>query len=202
MSDSTITQVERCLDRLRAGDGAARDELLNRADARLRQLTRKMLKGFRRLERWEDADDVFHQAALRLHAALRAVTSESPRHFFRLAALYIRRELIDLARHYYGPQGMGARHDSWPPGPAGNSAPEQADSTYEPGRLAGWAEFHAQVAALPADEREVFESLWYHDLTQAEVADLLGVARRTVIRRYQSACLRLHQALQGNLPSG
>ena len=39
-------ELQGCLDRLRAGDSSARDELLRRAGGRLERLTRKMLRGF------------------------------------------------------------------------------------------------------------------------------------------------------------
>ena len=38
------------------------------------------------------------------------------------------------------------------------------------------------------------------DLKQAEAADLLGIAERTVKRRWQSARLMLHEALKGQMP--
>jgi len=40
------------------------------------------------------------------------VAPESSRQFWNLAALQVRRELIDLAHHHLGPQGHGARHHS------------------------------------------------------------------------------------------
>ena len=42
--------------------------------------------------------------------------------------------------------------------------------------------------------------LWYQGLTQAEAAELLGVSSRTVKRRWQTARLRLFEALGGELP--
>ena len=49
---------------------------------------------------------------------------------------YIRRELIDLARHYYGPQGAGAHHASQGPSdPTASAKPpgyEAIDATGEP----------------------------------------------------------------------
>ena len=44
--------------------------------------------------------------------ALNDVKPALLRDFYRLAAVQVRRELIDLARHYYGPQGHGAHHAS------------------------------------------------------------------------------------------
>ncbi len=58
-----------------------------------------------------------------------------------------------------------------------------------------WTEFHQQVEALPEDEREVFNLLWYGELTQAEAAEILGIAVRTVIRRWQAARVRLYKVL-------
>src|SRR5262249_19217713 len=148
MSDQPTTHLQHCLDRLRAGDEAARQELLNGACDRLSQLTRVMLRDYPRVRRWEETGDVLQNSLLRLHRALQEATPPSLRDFYRLATLQIRRELIDLARHYYGPQGQGARHvsNAREGGPE-NSSPaafEQADSGHEEGRLAAWTEFHRQ----------------------------------------------------------
>ena len=64
---------------------------------------------------------------------------------------------------------------------------DEADDSENPCNLAEWTEFHQQVDALPEDEREVFNLLWYGELTQAEAAEILGIAVRTVIRRWQAA---------------
>ena len=63
-----------------------------------------------------------------------------------------------------------------------------------------WGEFHEAVGALPEDERDVFDLLWYQGLTRQEAAALLEVSAKTVQRRWQAACLRLHDALHGELP--
>jgi RNA polymerase sigma-70 factor (ECF subfamily) len=197
-------QLQGWIDRLQAGDAAARDELLGRACERLRRLTRKMLKDYGRLRRWEETDDVLQNALVRLWGALRQATPTSSREFFGLAGLQIRRELIDLARQYFGPEGVGARHASHAREGDGGGAPhalaEPADTTHDPGRLALWTEFHQQVDALPPDEREVFDLLWYQGLTQDAAAKLLGISEATLKRRWLAARRRLHRALQGGLP--
>src|SRR6516165_7856733 len=110
---SSVVEVQQCLDRLRDGDGAALDTLIERASNRLLRLTQKMLSDdFCRLRRWEADDDVFQNAVLRLCRTLREIVPESPSAFFRLAALQIRRELLDLIRHYYGPLGLGENYSS------------------------------------------------------------------------------------------
>jgi RNA polymerase sigma factor (sigma-70 family) len=193
MSETTV-QLQGCLDRLRAGDESARAELVNAACERLARLTRKMLYADGRLRRWEESSDVFQNAMIRLCRALESTTPQSLREFFRLAAMQIRRELIDLARHHYGPAGAAANHDSRPPGQ------EPADSGDEPARLMAWGEFHEAIGALPDEERDVFDLLWYQGLTREEAAALLEVSAKTVQRRWQAACLRLHDALHGELP--
>jgi RNA polymerase sigma-70 factor (ECF subfamily) len=201
-TDDSIA-LHNCLERLRAGDEAAREELLRRACERLRRLTRAMLRDYGRLKRWEETDDVFQGAFLRLYRALQQVTPDSLRHFFHLATVQIRRELIDLARHYYGPAGLGARHESTAgeeaeKGPRGAEA--QADSAPGPSDLVAWGEFHEQAAALPDEEQEVFGLLWYQGLSPAEAAALLGVSDKTVRRRWVTACRKLQRAMHGELP--
>ena len=195
--------IQSYLDRLRDGDETARGELLQCAGERLRSLARKMLRAYPRVHRWEETDDVLQNAALRLHRTLGQIAPATPRDFFRVAALNIRRELLDLAKHYYGPLGHGAKHASG--GPSDSSAGERepadrGDLSTEPSRLAAWAEFHEQIGALPDEEREVFDLLWYQGLNQAEAAELLGVSERTIKRRWQTARLRLHEALHGEMP--
>ncbi len=204
MADAGATQLQHCLDRLRAGDESARNELLQRAQERLLRLTRKMLKGYRRLKRWEDTDDVLQNALLRLCRHLQETTPHSVRDFFRLAALQIRRELIDLARHYFGPQGQGAKHASNVHKEDTPSTPlpayEKRDDTNDPSLLASWTEFHQQVEDLPDDDKEMFNLLWYQGLSQEETAALLDVSLRTIQRRWQSARLKVHRALKGEMP--
>lgn len=204
MGESRSLSMQRCLDRLHGGDEAARRELINSACERLTQITRTMLRDYARLRRWEQTDDVVQNALVRLLRALETVTPATLRDFYKLATLQIRRELIDLVRHHFGPQGPGAKHatnrimkdaaESTPP------LYEAADPADEPSRLAAWAEFHEQVGRLPEDERDVFDLVWYQGLNHTEAAELLGVSVKTVKRRWQAACLRLHDALDGELP--
>lgn len=185
--------VQAWIDRLRKGDELAREALLARAFERLRRLARRMLKGYPSVGRWEQTDDVLQNAMIRLDRALRSVAPPTAKDFFRLAAAEIRRELLDLARRHGGPEGMGAHHSS-------QEEVELSGSTHDPGRLAEWTEFHQRVEALPDEDREIIELLWYQGLTQAEAADALGVSERTVNRRWIRARLRLFDALGGQLP--
>ena len=118
---STVIQVH--LDRLRQGDDSARRRAAPmRSASDSRRLARKMLRGFPRVRRWEQTDDVLQNALVRLRRALEKTSPESVRSFFNLAAVQIRRELIDMARHYDGPAGMAAHHESAMP-PDGSHEP-------------------------------------------------------------------------------
>src|SRR5262249_46950605 len=125
MTQHNSLYLQGCLDRLRAGEEGARNELLQAASERLDQLARVMLNDFPRLRRWEQTDDVLQNALLRLCRALGDVLPGTARDFYRLASMQIRRELIDLVRHYYGPEGPGLKH-------ATNAGREQVSQSMPP----------------------------------------------------------------------
>jgi RNA polymerase sigma-70 factor (ECF subfamily) len=189
------------LERLREGDEAARSEVINHSCVRLEALTRRMLRYYPRLRRWEQTGDVLQNAVLRLHRSLATVRPESPAQFYGLAAAQIRRELTDLARHHFGPEGAAAHHHTDGAEQGDNPVGSKADPGGEPSTLTEWTDFHDKVQLLPQDKREVFDLLWYEGLTQAEAAQVLGVTERTVKNRWRSAKLEL-QRLLGEGPSG
>jgi RNA polymerase sigma-70 factor (ECF subfamily) len=204
-SESLSRQIQAHLDRLHGGDRAAREALLGIALGWMRRLTSLMLRDNPRVYRWEETDDVLQNATLRLCRALDDARPQTARQFCGLAALQVRRELIDLARHYYGPQGAGAHHASQAPAsPQDTPGPslEPSDHSVNPASLSAWTEFHDQVARLPEEEREVFELRWYQEVGIDEAAQMLGTSRSTVVRRYHAACRKLHDVFQGELPFG
>ncbi len=196
--DDRTSELQRWIDRLKAGDSAARVKLLERAQERLRKLARKMLRSYPGVQRWEELEDVTQQATLKLWHALQEIAPGSVREFVGLAATQIRRVLIDMARHHFGPEGPGRKHES--PAPGTDPPADPADSTNDVTRLAAWTAFHEQMDLLPAQEREVFELHWYQGLTHGDAAEVLGVSVDTIKRRWQSARLLLYQALGGELP--
>jgi RNA polymerase sigma-70 factor (ECF subfamily) len=207
MSDGLTTQeIQRHLDSLRhtgAESVAARDRLLEAACDRLRRLARQMLRYYPAVQAHEQTDDVLNSAVIRLMRPLGddqvLAHMESARDFLRLAAAQVRRELIDLARHYASANappragGPGAGDSSLPEG-------EPSESTFDPPTLALWAEFHRFAGELPDDERAAFDLVWYQDMSKVEAADVLGVDESTVRRRLQSAQRHLYDRLGGRLP--
>ena len=196
---SHTMQLAGLLDLARSGDQTARQRLVEHACERLRGLARKMLRRYPKVRRWEETDDVFVEAVTRLHRSLATVQPESPRHFYNLAATQIRRVLVDLARKHYGPEGLGSHHDTAARSPDGEAPPryERADVSGEPSGLAEWSEFHEQVEALPGEEREVFNLVWYEEMTHEQAAEVLGVTVRTVRRWWRNARYRLQKARFG-----
>ncbi len=190
-----------CLSRVRQGDAAALNELIVLAGKRLEALTHLMLRDYPRVRRWAQTDDVLQNALVRLCRALEQVNPADVRAFYVLATTQIRRELLDLARHYSGPESAAAHHESWDaePGPE-RRARDPAGNSNDPAALTDWTEFHAQAAALPDDEREVFGLIFYQGMTQADAAEVLGVSLRTLQRRWQAAMLNLHRARNGETP--
>ena len=186
--------LEELIVRLSQGDDAAFTALIRHNTVRLESLARHMLRGYPALRRWVETDDVLQNSFMRLMRALEKVEIESPRHFMALSALQIRRELIDLARHYFGPAGLAANHESH----AGVDSKQRAsldvaDLSHEPSTLAQWCELHEQIGSLPDIEREAIDILYYDGLSQADAAKMLGVSVRTVQRRWHSALLLLHE---------
>jgi RNA polymerase sigma factor (sigma-70 family) len=193
----TDTQLQNLIDRSLQGDAAAHDELLHHACDRLLRLTRRMFHGFPQLRRWEQTDDVFQNSMVKLHRAVSEVQVESVRHFFNLAAVQIRRELLDLAKHHFGPHGGAANHhtDGQPADDAGGPLHV---ATSEPQDIESWSEFHIRVDRLSHDEQEVVNLVFYEGLSQEEAANLLGMSFRTFKRRWQMVKVKLSEAIRSD----
>jgi RNA polymerase sigma-70 factor (ECF subfamily) len=188
--------VSELLLRTREGDADALNALIERSGTRLRNLARHMLNGSPAIRRWAGSDDVLQNSLIRLVRALEAVKPESSRDFFGLAALQMRRELVDLARHFFGPRGHGANHES------GSDqrlldAGVKADAN-QPDVLAQWAELHEHIGQLDEAHREIVDLIFYQGLNQAETAEVLGVSVRTVQRRWHAVLLTLNEFLEGS----
>ena len=195
--DAGNTTLQRLLDNACLHQPDAYRELLLRACERLRLLARKRLRGFPALRRWVETDDLLQSAMLRLHRCLGEMTPATVKDFFGLAALQIRRELLDLQRNFFGPEGEGANHHTDAVGRAADDegGPLRAAAEEEEMPVA-WDHFHELVESLPADEKAVVDLLFIHDLTQEEAAQVLGCSLRTVKRRWQTARIRFQQAIE------
>lgn len=189
-------QLRDLIVRVRAGDRGAEDALVRAISGRFRNLARRMLNRFPDLRNLEQTGDVVQDSLLRLLRAIRAVTPETTRDFFNLAAEQIRRQLLDLARRHRRAQVIPLVVSESSSGD-GAGPPDPAPPV---GDLERWELFHAAVDNLPSEQREVIGLTFYHGWTQAQIANLFHVDERTVRRRWQAACLALNDALGGQLP--
>lgn len=186
--DLQTASLHDMVDRHRRGDRAALDALVRRTNKRLERLAQKMLGDFPTVAARTEFTDVLQSALIRLTRALGEETPNSVRHFYRLAAEQIRRELLDLTRRYRR-RPEGALGDADP------AAPESANAT----DLDRWAALQVAVERLPADQREVFGLTFYHGWNQARIAELLQMSDRHV-RRLRTEALTHLGAEVGDVP--
>src|SRR5438105_509477 len=172
------------IDRIQKGDDDARDELIRSVGNSLERLARKMLQRYPGVHRWEETGDVLQNALLRLLRAVQEIKPPTMRDFFALAAEQVRRELIDLARHYRSGKGPGKNLVA--DGDAILRNIDVADPAMDD-NLERWHDFHEAVYRLPPEEREVMGLVFYHGWTQAQIATFFQTSERTIRRRWQSA---------------
>jgi RNA polymerase sigma-70 factor (ECF subfamily) len=161
-----------------------------------------MLARFPNVRRWEDTDDVFQNAALRLHRAL-ARPGGPPRSLMALAATELRRELLDLARRHAGPWSQAAHHATNVIRAAEGSAVGRHDeqAVVPDEGLDRWSLFHEAIDGLPPALREVFDLVWYVGADQKTIAGLLGCSERTVKSRWRDARMAVRAALEAAPPA-
>ena len=171
MADLSLTHW---LVRLRSGDSQALDRLLPMVYEELRALAGSALRG-------EDAGHTLNSTALVHEAYLRLVGGDvlqpvDRHHFFAIAARSMRRVLIDYARtRKRKKRGSGAAH--LPLEDAAHFL--AAEATEELVALDRALEKLEEVSPRTA---EVVEHRFFAGLTFTEIADSLGVSRKTVQR--------------------
>jgi RNA polymerase sigma-70 factor (ECF subfamily) len=205
MNIPTTVHLQRCLQSLNDHEPTARSELLAYAQRRLKLLADRMFFRFQSLHSREHADDLLQEALLRLWQSLEAVGPTTVEDFMGLAALQMRRALCDLARRHYGKnrQGAGRREtlSQFVIDSSSLTMEIQSDSaSREPEELMMWSEFHSATGRLPEPERTAFDLLYYHELPQGEVAEMMKVSDRQVRRYWQSARRKLFQMMEGAWP--
>jgi RNA polymerase sigma factor (sigma-70 family) len=179
IEEHTTVVVQRYLDEL-VGEAPAEPvvrALLDRTVRRLHQLCATLLyRGYPRLTRPPlnlQTEEMLSAVVERLLKALREARPTTVRQFFALAAQHTRWELNDLARRLDGQPRAEEAVDGLLPGlPVSDSM-----LTCDGQRMI------EAIEALPPEEREAFDLVRIQGLPQSEVAEMLGVAPRTVKRR-------------------
>jgi RNA polymerase sigma factor (sigma-70 family) len=179
---TTTINVENCLKEYRAGNQPARNELLRHAQRRLEMLIHRM---HRKIPVRASSSDILIDVMVRMDQALQRVALPSARDYFNLAAMHIRYVLLEVNSRYP---------------PAQLSEPENILTVPEDQPLLDfWRRFHEWISSRPDGEREVWNHMWYHGLTQVEAAASLGVSRSMLRRRWQDARLRFRERFDKEL---
>ena len=186
MAELGTTTLHELIARFQAGDNNAFDVLIRRTEERLAHFSRRLLGAFPVVREREQTDDILQNVLIRLTRALRQEMPRTVAEFFNLAAVQIRRELLDLARSHARRPTVALAGDP--------SAPDEVTE------LERWTALHEAVERLPDELRDVFSYRFYHGWTQPQIAELLGISDRQVRRLWIDACLRLKEAV-GNLPA-
>jgi RNA polymerase sigma factor (sigma-70 family) len=201
---TAASRLAQCLARLESGDANAREEVMTLACNRLRQMAHRMLQRYPTVRRYDETDDVVQNAALRLHRALADVHPATVPEFLGLAAVQVRRELIDLARKHVGADSYAANHETNYQRIHGEyrARIDDAASSSEPHeQLARWTRLHEAADSLPADERGLFHLVWYLGADQKEAARVLDCSTRTVKRRWDNVKNLMRDLLQDDPPT-
>lgn len=197
---NSTAAVQRLLDLIRNGDRGSVEALLNVTTQRLTALARKILGNIPNVRRFEQTDDLLQNSMVRLWKAFDRHAPATPLDYYRLASSLMRRELIDMSRHYFGPEGAGANLALAQEHLSDQSAMEspidlESDETSEPAKLGRWTEFHEYVDTLPEEDRTLFDLLWYQGLTLDEAAVLMDSSERTIRRRWKAARMTVYEKL-------
>lgn len=187
---------------LAEGDLSASDRLIDACVERLRHLTQKLLRRYPGVRRFDDTDDVFQGAMLRLHRAIVQMASagESPRSLMALGAMQIHRELVDLTRRYSAPSSYESNR--------GTNVFEAADgpryfidsAAVEEPPPDRWEQFHLAIERLSPEQKEVFRLVWYLGADQRTIASIMGCSERTVKNYWRDARDSVRVALDGERP--
>jgi RNA polymerase sigma-70 factor (ECF subfamily) len=187
--------------RLRAGDREALADLFAAQRDRLWRIVDFRLDP--RLRRRLDADDVLQQAYLDAAQRLEHFRGEGATSAFVWLRLIVTQTLADLHRTHLGAQMRDAGREIFlDAGAAGTSvslARHLIGSLTSPSGVAARAESVAQLEAALAEmdtiDREVLALRHFEELSNSEVAEVLGIQPKAASIRYVRALKRLRMIL-------
>jgi RNA polymerase sigma factor (sigma-70 family) len=168
-TSQSTSEIGDLLSGLDLGEPAARNLLIERCRERFRRRAAQMLGGFQKLRRDLDTSDVEQELHLRLCKSLAIVKVNDVQHLFRLANETLRRYLIDCARKWRAQVNSDASYDRIDPSP-------------DPGRLAVLAEIQEWIGTLNEQKREIFDLMFYQELSETEIGRIIGKSRKVVSR--------------------
>ena len=202
MSSNTISTTV-LLDRLKGGDEGALAELFSAHRDRLKQIV--SLRMDRRLQGRADASDVLQEAYLDARQRLHHYIEKPKMPFFVWLRQVTMQRLIDTHRHHLGARMRDARQEI----SMHHGAPNVASSISLAAQLVGHLTSPSQTV-LRAElvdrvenslqrmnpiDREVLVLRHFEELTNNEIAEILGITKAAASNRYVRALSRLRGAL-------
>jgi RNA polymerase sigma-70 factor (ECF subfamily) len=209
LMDSESAATDRLLERARAGDQAALNELFAQYRGRLRRMVELRLD--RRLQARLDASDILQEAYVeavkRLDEYLRAPAYP----LFLWLRLLVGERLLKLHRHHLGTQMRDAGLEvsiyrgALPAASSAALAAQLLGKQTSPTQAAVRAERMVRVQealdALDPVDREVLSLRHFEQMTLAETALSLGIEEPAAAKRYIRALKRL-KAVLSTMPGG
>jgi RNA polymerase sigma-70 factor (ECF subfamily) len=203
MSSSTEIQRGELLDRVKAGDERALAELFSVERDRLWRMVQARLD--RRLKGRVDPDDILQEAYLDATRRIAHFANEPSMSFFLWLRLIVGQTLVDVHRRHLEAQRRDAGRDV---SINGRGAPGASSASLagflvahltSPSQAAIRAEMEAQLGraidSLEPIDREVLVLRHFEELTNGEVAEVLGLQVKAASIRYVRAVARLKAIL-------
>lgn len=187
----TTARIQSSLGRIADGSGKtfARDELLDSAVRRIRQMVRQEIARNPGVARWEEEDDLVQEVLIRVDRAVQDAKPEHVGQFFIIVGQHVRWAAVDLIRKHFGAHGVGRNHQT-------GIEPANAASAREGGASGiDSVALHEAVDRLDEELRETWVLHAYAGLRQEAIADVQNVSTKTVQRRIARAKLRLSELL-------
>lgn len=182
-----MSEITQLLQRISSGEQSAVEELTPLVYQQLRQVAQRQLAAENDARRW-DATELVHEAYVRLIGDAQIAWKDRA-HFFATAATAIRRVLVDNARKLKAKKRAGevsaANIDLRGFG--------REDLGFE---LLDLDDALERLRSLSERQAKIVELRFFGGLTQDEVAELLGVSRRTVAGDWAMARAWLFRELQ------
>jgi RNA polymerase sigma-70 factor (ECF subfamily) len=207
--DNNSAVTTRLLERARAGDKAALNELIGRHRARLRRMVELRLD--RRLQARIDASDVIQEACVEVVTRLDEYLSEPSYPLFLWLRLIVGERLLKLHRHHLGTQMRDAGLEvsiyrgALPAASSAALAAQLLGKHTSPTQAAMRAERMMRVQealnTLDPIDREVLSLRHFEEMSLAETALSLGIEEAAAAKRYIRALKRLKTIL-ANMPGG
>jgi RNA polymerase sigma-70 factor (ECF subfamily) len=202
-------EVQRLIDRARAGDRDAFNEIFTRHRGRLRRMVEMRLDW--RLRPRVDASDVVQDAYLEIAARLEEYLNDPKLPLFLWMRLMVGQRLSKLHRRHLGAKMRDAGREvslyraALPAASSAALAAQLMGKHTSPTQAAARAErllrLQEALNGLEPIDREVLSLRHFEELSRSETALALGIEEAAAAKRYVRALKRLRDAL-ADLPGG